>query len=233
MPRLSVRLPDGVADRLQEIQLSRSDSQTDTVIWLINQEHARQMGANWAPNGRQMGAKRAPNGCQKSPNPSRRRASSPSGKNKNNNITNSLSKNPTLKAGKNSDKDAGEPKAEKETPPRLNHKFFVGLLDGFGEEHPEYLTDAVKAAWSEFVTHRQSLGANKTFGTKTGALGVLRMMHKLSSKKEDPAARAVELLQLATCKRWFTIYEPKEEESAADDDPDASYREFLRRNMQG
>ncbi len=167
------------------------------------------------------------------PNPSRRRASSPSGKNKNNTTTNSLSKTPTPKSGENSDKDAGEPKAEKETPPRLNHKFFVGLLGTFGEEHPEYLTEAVKAAWSEFVTHRQSLGANKTFGTKTGALGVLRMMHKLSSKKEDPAARAVELLQLATCKRWFTIYEPKEEESAADDDPDASYREFLRRNMQG
>jgi hypothetical protein len=34
----------------------------------------------------------------------------------------------------------------------LNHNFFVGLLDTFGEEHPEYLTEAVKAAWSKFVT---------------------------------------------------------------------------------
>ena len=232
MPRLSVRLPDGVSDRLQEIQLSRSDSQTDTVIWLINQEHARQTGANWAPTGRQLGAKRAPNGCQKAPNPSRRRASSPSVKNKNNNNTNSLSKNPTLKAGKISDKDAGEPKAEKETPPRQTHKFYLGVLVTFCQEHPEYEGEAVGKAWSEFVAHRQSLDTRKKFGTETAALGVLRKLHKLSSKMKDPAARAAELLRVATEMRWMTVFEPKVEPSAAEGADDL-WQETLRRNCQG
>jgi hypothetical protein len=95
MPRLSIRLADGEVDRLKEIRSSRSYGQTDTVIWLINQEHARQMGAR-RPQIPHLGA------------------FSPLGKNNN---TLSLSKNPTLKAGKNSDKDAWEPKTEKETPP--------------------------------------------------------------------------------------------------------------------
>ena len=185
------------------------------------------------PNRRQTGAKPAPNRRQSAPNPSRRRASSPSVKNKNNNNTNSLSKNPTLKAGKNSDKDAGEPKAEKETPPRLNHKFFVGLLGTFGEEHPEYLTEAVKAAWSEFVTHRQNLDTRNKFGSKTAALSVLKKMHKLSSKMKEPAAHAEGLLRVATEKRWRTLYELKEEEKADDDDPDAYYYEMVKRNLTG
>jgi hypothetical protein len=76
----------------------------------------------------------------------------------------------------------------------LNHKFFVGLLDSFGEEHPEYLTEVVKAAWSEFVTHRQSLETRKKIGTRTADMGVLDMTHKLSSEMKEHAARAEELL---------------------------------------
>ena len=166
------------------------------------------------------------------PIPSRRRASSPSVKNKNNNNTNSLSKNPTLKAGEISDKDAGEPKAEKETPPRQTHKFYLGVLVTFCQEHPEYAGEAVGKAWSQFVVHRQSLDTRKKFGTETAALGVLRKLHKLSSKMKDPAARATELLRVATEMRWMTVFEPKEEPTAAEGADDL-WQEMLRRNCQG
>jgi hypothetical protein len=209
MPRLNLYLTEKRSDRLNLLAEQLNEKPHEVVKALIDQ-------ATWALNSNHIGTISAPYSNQTAPNPSRRRASSPSGKNKNNNITNSLSKTPTPKSGKNSDKDAGEPKAEKETPPRLTHKFFVGLLDTFGEEHPEYLTEAVKAAWSKFVTHRQGLGTNKTFGTKTGALGVLSKMHKLSSKMEEPTAHAEKLLRVATERRWMTLYEPKEEEKIGD-----------------
>ena len=220
-------------NRLVNLAESLEEEPSEVVRMLINEAtfSVGKTAERRQKDGRKT-AERRQKLAKPTPNPSRRRASSPSGKNKNNTTTNSLSKTPTPKSGENSDKDAGEPKAEKETPPRLNHKFFVGLLGTFGEEHPEYLTEAVKAAWSEFVTHRQSLGANKTFGTKTGALGVLRKLHKLSSKMKDPAARAVELLLVATEMRWMTVFEPKEEASVAEGADDL-WQETLRRNMQG
>ena len=120
---------------------------------------------------------------------------------------------------------------ERKTPPRLTHKFFVGVLVTFCQEHPEYETAAVGKAWSQFVAHRQSLDTRKKFGTETAALGVLRKLHKLSSKMKDPAARAAELLRVATEMRWMTVFEPKEEASVAKTDEDR-WQETLRRNMQ-
>jgi hypothetical protein len=220
-------------DRLESLALKLNAPTRELIKMLIDQAYFSSiLGTNTTPIRPQYDPKPTPIRPQKSPNPSRRRASSPSVKNKNNNNTNSLSKNPTLKAGKISDKDAGEPKAEKETPPRQTHKFFVGLLGTFGEEHPEYLTEAVKAAWSEFVTHRQGLDTKQKFGTKTAALGVLKKLHKLSSKMKEPAARAVELLRVATEMRWMTVFEAKEEPSAAKTDEER-WQETLRRNMQG
>ena len=227
-------MSDGYVQRLDKLGEVMNEEPNEVIKILIN--NATTSFSLWPKGGLKV-ASNGPESGQKvakpAPNPSRRRASSPSGKNKNNNITNSLSKTPTPKAGKNSDKDAGEPKAEKETPPRLNHKFFVGLLGTFGEEHPEYLTEAVKAAWSEFVTHRQNLDTRNKFGSKTAALSVLKKMHKLSSKMKEPAAHAEGLLRVATEKRWRTLYEPKEEEKADDDDPDAYYYEMVKRNLTG
>ena len=200
-------------ERLESLASEMNETVPITLKILIDSAYLN--GAKTVPKRCQNGAKTVPKRCQKSPNPSRRRASSPSVKNKNNNITNSLSKNPTLKAGKISDKDAGEPKAEKETPPRQTHKFYLGVLVTFCQEHPVYEGEAVGKAWSEFVAHRQSLDTRKKFGTETAALGVLRKLHKLSSKMKDPAARAVELLRVATEMRWMTVFEPKEEASAA------------------
>jgi hypothetical protein len=226
-------MSDGYVQRLDKLGEVMNEEPNEVIKILIN--NATTSFSLWPKGGLKV-ASNGPESGQKvakpAPNPSRRRASSPSVKNKNNNNTNSLSKNPTLKAGKISDKDAGEPKAEKETPPRQTHKFFVGLLGTFGEEHPEYLTEAVKAAWSEFVTHRQGLDTKQKFGTKTAALGVLKKLHKLSSKMKEPAARAVELLRVATEMRWMTVFEPKEEPSAAKTDEDR-WQETLRRNMQG
>tara|TARA_B100001094_G_scaffold60571_1_gene56125 strand:- start:36074 stop:36418 length:345 start_codon:yes stop_codon:yes gene_type:complete len=114
----------------------------------------------------------------------------------------------------------------------LTHKFFLGVLVTFCQEHPEYETTAVGKAWSEFVTHRQGLETRRKFGTETAALGVLRKLHKLSSKMKDPAARAAELLRVATEMRWMTVFEPKEEPSAAESADDL-WQETLARNLSG
>ena len=225
MPRLNLYLTEKRSDRLNLLAEQLNEKPHEVVKALIDQ-------ATWALNSNHIGTISAPYSNQTAPNPSRRRASSPSGKNKNNNITNSLSKTPTPKSGKNSDKDAGEPKAEKETPPRQTHKFYLGVLVTFCQEHPEYEGEAVGKAWSQFVAHRQSLDTRKKFGTETAALGVLRKLHKLSSKMKDPAARAAELLRVATEMRWMTVFEPKEEPSAADT-AEERWQETLARNFSG
>jgi hypothetical protein len=235
MPRLNLYLTEKRSDRLNLLaeQLNEKPHEVvkaliDQATWALNSNH---IGTISALNSNHIGTISALNSNQTAPNPSRRRASSPSVKNKNNNNTNSLSKNPTLKAGKISDKDAGEPKAEKETPPRQTHKFYLGVLVTFCQEHPDYEGEAVGKAWSEFVAHRQSLDTRKKFGTETAALGVLRKLHKLSSKMKDPAARAAELLRVATEMRWMTVFEPKEEPSA-EDTAEARWKADLRRNFE-
>tara|TARA_R110000765_G_scaffold14021_4_gene41401 strand:- start:117 stop:830 length:714 start_codon:yes stop_codon:yes gene_type:complete len=237
-------MSDGYVHRLDKLGELMNEEPNEVIKILIN--NATTSFALWpkggqkvAKNGPESGQKVAKNGpesgqkvAKPTPIPSRRRASSPSVKNKNNNNTNSLSKNPTLKAGEISDKDAGEPKAEKETPPRQTHKFYLGVLVTFCQEHPEYEGEAVGKAWSQFVAHRQSLDTRKKFGTETAALGVLRKLHKLSSKMKDPAARAAELLRVATEMRWMTVFEPKEEPSAADT-AEERWQETLARNFSG
>ena len=230
MPRVNLTLAESQMDRIESIAFKMNEKVSGVLKILIDLAYfTGDLNTDLTPKRHRSDTDLTPKRHKPAPNSSRRRASSPSGKNKNNNITNSLSKNPTLKAGKISDKDAGEPKAEKETPPRQTHKFYLGVLVTFCQEHPEYKGEAVGKAWSEFVAHRQSLDTRKKFGTETAALGVLRKLHKLSSKMKDPAARAVELLRVATEMRWMTVFEPKEEASAADD----LWEETLARNLSG